>query len=102
MYFQAKQAENEREVLYKAYLEERSVGEKQLKNKTEALKRFEAYRRQMGMTFTLAETDMNTQTRSYYVKFFGTADANDMEDLLLAKDDWIGVLCWCCVSVSNG
>jgi hypothetical protein len=90
-----KQAEAQRDILYKAYLEERTVGEKQLKNKTEALRRFEEYRRKMGMTFTPGETDTNTQTQAYYVKFFGTADAADMEDLLLAKDDWVGIKVAC-------
>jgi hypothetical protein len=90
-----KQAEAQRDILYKAYLEERTVGEKQLKNKSEAEKRFEDYRRQMGMVFTPGDIDTNTQTISYYIRFHGTADAHTMEDLLLKKDDWIGIKLAC-------
>ncbi len=42
----------------------------------------------MGIDIERGEIDDNTETASWCVTFYGTKDAKEMEDLLMAKEDW--------------
>ncbi len=90
-------SEAERETLYQAYADERMICEKRLKSKEMALEKQIAWRNTMKMDFTKVSHDANTDTCTWQVKLYGTMDAEEMEDLLIAKDDWAGIKVarWC-------
>ena len=43
------------------------------------------------MQFTKGEVDRNTETATWFIRFYGTKDAQEMEDLLMKKDDWAAI-----------
>jgi hypothetical protein len=88
-------AEAERATLYNAYGEERVKAEKRLKVKEFNLLAHTEWRKRMGIDFTLGEIDENTETATWYVKFYGTKDAGEIEDLLIHKLDWGGIKLAC-------
>lgn len=45
----------------------------------------------MGIEFTKGEIDKVTETVTWFVRFYGTKDAKEMEDLLIKKDDWASI-----------
>ncbi len=85
-------AEVQREILYSAYSEERLAAEKRLKNRVTNLSAHTVWRRQMGIDFSMGSVDENTQTAQWFVRFYGVDDANEMEDLLIDKEDWPGCI----------
>ena len=86
-----KKAEVEREILYKAYGDDRLQLSKRLQQKEEALEKYIEWRRMIGIELTIAEVDVNTETASWYVKIFGVSDAKHIEDLLIKKENWAGI-----------
>ena len=45
----------------------------------------------MGLEITKGGIDRNTETATWFVRFYGTKDAKEMEDLLMKKEDWASI-----------
>lgn len=90
-------AQVEREELYNSFAAERMQADKRLKAKERGLAKQLEWRNTMGIEFQMIAHDENTDTNTWAVKLFGTTDAEEIEDLLIAKDDWAGIkcACWC-------
>jgi hypothetical protein len=82
------EADAQREVLYEEFGNQRIAIEERLKRQELALEGHRNWRRNMGVDIQRGEEDMNTGTANWYIRFYGTADAGEMEELLLKKDDW--------------
>ena len=88
-------SELEREVLYNAFGEDRLVAEKRLKKFVNNYDAHVAWRKTIGLKFEQLEVDENTGTAMLQVRLYGHEDADDMEDLLIAKDNWAGIRVAC-------
>lgn len=89
------EADEEREIMYKMYGQAKYEIELRYKKREQDLKDHEKWRRSMGLELVAAEEDLNTETVTWEIRIFGTADAKEMEDLLVAKDDWQGLKLAC-------
>lgn len=69
--------------------------EKFLKSKEQALQRQIEWRNTMGIDFTKISKDDNTSTCVWSVRLYGATDAEQLEDLLIEKDDWAGLKLAC-------
>jgi len=89
-------AEIEREAVYNAFGEDRLQAELRLKKYENNLEAHMLWRKSLGMDFTMADIDENTSTATWYVRFYGTKDALEMENLLIEKNNWSGInlACW--------
>jgi len=85
------EADAQREVLYEEYGNQRIAIENRLKRQETALDAHRAWRRNMGLDIKQGELDENTNTCTWYIRFYGTKDAGEMEELLLTKDDWASI-----------
>ena len=85
------EADAQREVLYETYGNQRLAIEERLKRQESALEAHRHWRKNMGLDIQQGEEDENTGTATWYVRFYGTKDAGEMEDLLLEKDDWAAI-----------
>ena len=74
----AEDADAERETLYNAYAEERIACETRYKRQENALEGHKKWRRNMGMEFTKGDTELSTETATWFVRFYGAKDAKDM------------------------
>jgi hypothetical protein len=85
------EADAQREVLYDTYGNQRIAIEERLKRQETALEAHRHWRRNMGLEMHCGEEDENTSTATWYIRFYGTKDAGEMEELLLNKDDWAAI-----------
>ena len=85
------EADVERETIFTAYSEERIACDKRYKRQENALAGHKQWRRNMGIQFTKGEIEKATETATWYVRFYGTKDAKEMEELLIGKDDWASI-----------
>lgn len=84
-------AQGERELLYKAYGEERLQVSKRIASRKERMGKYIDWRKLIPITFSRGEIDKNTDISNWFVRFKGTSDAKELEDLLIKKDDWAGI-----------
>ena len=85
------EADVERENIFNAYSEERIACDKRYKRQENALAGHKQWRRNMGIQFERADIDKATETATWFVRFYGTKDAKEMEELLIKKDDWASI-----------
>lgn len=85
------EADEERERVYEKFGNDRIAAEARLKRQETALEGHRQWRKNMGLQITQGEVDLNTETSTWYVRFHGTKDAGEMEELLLKKDDWASI-----------
>jgi hypothetical protein len=85
-------SEEERDVIYKYLGNERNKIAELMRRQEEVHAKFTKWRKGMGISFELAKKDKVTQTADWFVRFFGVQDAKKMEDLMIAKTDWPGIL----------
>ena len=45
----------------------------------------------MGIELIKGEEDRNTDTCCWFVRFYGTEDCKEIEQLLIEKEDWPGI-----------
>ena len=88
-------AESEREHIYEKFGEDRLVAEKRLIKYQLNLDAHRIWRRTIGMDFVMEDTDLNTDTATWRLRFFGHKDAMEMEDLLIKKNNWAGIRVAC-------
>lgn len=88
-------AELEREAMFKAVGEERNRQEAELKRREQLLETHKAWRMSMGVSLEQGDFDENSNTVTWFVRFFGVADARDMELRLLQKNDYSGIRLAC-------
>ena len=89
------EADQEREIMYTMYGQAKYEIELRYKKREQDLRDHEAWRRSMGLELIPAEEDANTETTTWEIRLYGTKDASEMEDLLIAKDDWQGIKLAC-------
>jgi hypothetical protein len=95
------EADQERELLYDEIGKERLKAQTRLKRQELALDGHKLWRRNMGIDLQKGMEDKNTDTAAWYVRFYGTSDAGEMENLLLKKDDWGGLKLACGSATEN-
>ena len=83
--------EEERNAIYEIFANERAQGDARLRQIKQGLENHLLWRSRIGMKFEQAEIDENTSTATWHIRFYGTADAQEMEDLLIKKRDWSGI-----------
>lgn len=84
-------AQEEREAVYEVFANERSQADARLRQIQQGLEKHLKWRANIGMKFEQVEIDENTSTAVWHVRFYGTTDAQEMEDLLIKKRDWSGI-----------
>ena len=84
-------ADEQREMIYKMYGEAKFKVECKLNARKQDLVDHGQWRRLMGMELIQAEIDQNTETAVWEIHLYGTSDAHEIEDYLVAKDDWAGI-----------
>ena len=82
------EAEAERQVMYDVYGQAKYKLEMKIKNKQLDLQRQVSLREEVGMDIELLETDKNTESSTWRVKFDRYEDGELIEDDLCLKDDW--------------
>jgi len=88
-------AEAEREHIYEKFGEDRLVAEKRLTKYKLNLEAHRIWRKTIGMDFVLEDTDLNTDSATWRLRFYGHKDAMQMEDLLIQKNNWAGIRLAC-------
>ena len=88
-------SEVEREVIYEKFGADRLVAEKRLDKYKLNLETHKIWRRTIGIDFTLEDTDKNTDTATWRLRFYGHKDALEMENLLIKKSNWAGIRVAC-------
>jgi hypothetical protein len=84
-------ARQERENLYNVLSSQRTMAEEDLETAQRNLKNHIEWRKLMGVELTPGPEDKNTETRTWFVRFYGTEDCKQMEDLLIEKENWPGI-----------
>ena len=84
-------ARAERESLYNLLSTQRVVAEEDMDLAEKNLQNHINWRRTMGIELIKGEEDKNTDTCSWFVRFYGTEDAKEIEELLIEKEDWPGI-----------
>lgn len=85
------EAREQRELLFEKFGAERVEHEAKISEVERNLAAHVEWRRKMGISFTKGAVDNNTATCSWMVRFYGTDDAKEMEDLLIKKRNWPGI-----------
>jgi hypothetical protein len=89
------EADQERQIMYELYGKAKYEIELRLKRRQEDLEAHHKWRRTMGLDILKVDEDANTETSTYEVHLFGTKDAKDIENALVAKDDYLGIKLAC-------
>lgn len=89
------EADEERQIMYEMYGKAKYEVELKLKKRQEDLENHHKWRRTMGLDILQVDIDENTETSTYEVRLFGTSDAKQIEDLLIEKDDYLGIKLAC-------
>jgi hypothetical protein len=89
------EADEERQIMYELYGKAKYEIELKLKKREEDLENHHKWRRTMGLDILKVDEDKNTETATYEVHLFGTKDAKQIEDYLVAKDDYLGIKLAC-------
>eukprot|EP01038_Epipyxis_sp_PR26KG_P013712 gene13712-18392_t len=84
-------ARREREILFDKYGEDRVIAENELSVVKFSLEKHIQWRRKMSIDFTKIHPDLNTDTCTWIIKIFNVADAYQLENLLIAKNNWSGI-----------
>ena len=84
-------ARAERENLYNLLSTQRVVAEEDMELANRNLQNHINWRRTMGIELIKGDEDKNTDTCIWFVRFHGTEDAKEIEDLLIEKEDWPGI-----------
>lgn len=85
-------ASEQRALLFEQCGEERLQMENELKEKKHFYEVHISSRRNMGIEMTQGKRDENTDTCSWYFRFFGGEDSQLVEELLIKKKNWTGVV----------
>lgn len=89
------EADEERQIMYDLYGKAKYQIEVKLKKRQEDLENHHKWRRTMGLDILKVDEDANTETSTYEVRLFGTNDAKEIENALVAKDDYLGIKLAC-------
>ena len=81
-------ADEERQILYVAYGEEKMRIMEELKEKEVDLEEHVKWRTTIGMDILKIDTDPLSQTALWQVSFYGHEDVEEIEDMLMEKTDW--------------
>jgi hypothetical protein len=84
-------ARAERENLYNILSSQRVVAEEDMELAQKNLENHINWRRTMRIELIKGEEDKNTDTCIWFVRFYGTDDCKEMEQLLMEKEDWPGI-----------
>lgn len=93
--YPVEKARAERENLYNLLSSQRVVAEEDMELANRNLQNHINWRRTMGIELIKGEEDKNTDTCTWFVRFYGTEDAKEIEDLLIEKEDWPGIYLAC-------
>lgn len=91
----------QRNIIYKQLGEQRSAAEDALLTVQQNLKLHVEWRKRMSIEFIKGAVDLNTDTCSWTVIIGGTADALEMENLLVKKINWPSINLACGMSTAD-
>ena len=89
--YPVERARAERENLYNVLSNQRVMAEDDKEVAQRNLANHVDWRNSMGVELTKGVEDKNTDTRTWFVRFYGTEDAKQIEDSLIEKEDWPGI-----------
>lgn len=92
------EADAEREVMFTVYGQAKYELDLKVQKIEEELKQHRLWRRTMGITFIKSFVDENTETATWEVRFFGSADSQKLEEIMVHKDDWQGIQLCCALT----
>lgn len=81
----------EREALFTRFNEERAMADRELEDVNNELKNHIEWRKKMGVHLKQTEIDKVTDTSTWIMTLSGTTDVQNIEDLLLKKENWPGI-----------
>lgn len=93
----AEDADAERQVMFTVYGQAKYELDLKVQKVEEELEAHRKWRRSMGMDFILSDIDQNTETATWEVRLFGSADAQKIEEIMVRKDDWQGLQLCCAI-----
>ncbi len=84
-------ARAERDALFTKFNEERALADRELEDVNSELKNHIAWRKKMGVQLRQTEIDRVTDSSTWIMTLSGTTDVQNIEDLLLKKENWPGI-----------
>lgn len=91
------EADAERQVMFTVYGQAKYELDLKVAKVEDELKAHRSWRRTMGLTFIKSQVDENTETATWELRIFGSADSQKIEEIMVHKDDWQGIQLCCAV-----
>ena len=89
------EADAERQVMFTVYGQAKYELDLKVKKVEDELQEHRSWRRTMGLTFIKSYIDENTETATWELRLFGSADSQKIEEIMVHKDDWQGIQLCC-------